>query len=747
MENILVNNKDITDLVTSFEQYDEINTDENSIIGNAASTQIKLTLKNKDNQLDDLLDYPFMIGNKTYIVYEKPEKWTKSIAVTLYDRMILSNIAYATKLEYPVTISDQLDEISEMMDTEVDKSTLSEDLLMKKVSWYDSTIIIRNYLEFIAQCDGKNAFIENDKIVFRALAEKTHITDFCSDYELNEMNVFTRVCYDNGITAPLSKGEEKGKTLYLSSNNSYADQSDIDRIFEMYNGLSFYSLRKFKCRAIDEIRLTDLVIYNDITFLPLSIKRKVYGGKARDSLEMTADIVIKNAETVIVRENMLSRIRRMQTIIDQNNVKLTILGQNADYQTELLKNSISTSLVLNYVSSQTYDEPHNSYYPDYTLQPLKITAITRDTLKNTIANGNYVWKRKGQNDEEYVDLIEGETCLENILTVSHNLSDSVEYKAYVEVTTDKGAVLNDEASISINLNTLNEAEVNGEMCSIEASGVSFVEQEGNYNYTSIILMPHFMQCSFDLWLYSVDLGGEYLAITPVAQETDADEIETDVYSTNVRGIDFNADDNSLIISSEAECFEMTNVVVFQLKADVASATDTVSITRESDLATQVSDIINDLNQLTQNYTDVLMEIDGLNGTITNRVEQMEQNYTDNAEIISQQLSEIIQKADFIEERFISLKETVDTNGSDLETITTYIRKTAKGIEVGELEANVKTLMATDHFSIIFNDEEVMTLEQTLMTIERIRVLANFQMGNSIFTANDYGFDITWGGDQ
>lgn len=327
MENVIVNGIDITDLVISFESYDEMN--ENMIIGSAVSKQIKLKIKNKDNQLEGMLDYPFIIGNKTYIVYEKPEKWTKNISVTLYDYMILSNVVYNTKIEYPTTVSMQLDEMSKLMNVSIDKMSLSEELLNKTVHWYDNTIIIRNYIGFIAECDGKNAFIENDIIVFKSLATTTHITDFCSDYELNELLTFTRVCYDDGLIIPLSIGDETGKTLYISSNNSYIEQSDIERIYEMYHNLSFYSFKKFKGK-IEGLELTDLVSYDGIVIMPLSIKRTVYGGEARDSLELSGDIKIKNADSVIVKEDPLKRIKRIQTIVDENNAKIEIIAKEQE---------------------------------------------------------------------------------------------------------------------------------------------------------------------------------------------------------------------------------------------------------------------------------------------------------------------------------------------------------------------------------------------------------------------------------
>lgn len=328
MENVFVNENDITDYITSFEIYDEM--EEDKIIGNAVSTQIKLKLINRDSQLNNLIDYPFSIGNKMYFVFEKPEKWTSTISVTLYDKMILTNIAFKTELTYPVTLSEQLDEMESICGVKIDKTTLSDEILSKEVNWYDSTMIIRNYLGFIAECDGKNAMIENDQIVFRPLAEVAHETNFCSNYELNELITFSRVCFEDGVTTPLECGDDTGKTLYLSSNNLYAEQSDIERIYSLYNGLSFYSFKKFNCKDIEGIRLTHLVNYHEITILPLSIKRKVYGGEAKDSLEMGGDITLKSTDSIIIKDDPMIRIKRVQATIDKINQKVNIIAEHQE---------------------------------------------------------------------------------------------------------------------------------------------------------------------------------------------------------------------------------------------------------------------------------------------------------------------------------------------------------------------------------------------------------------------------------
>ncbi|MFR7589860.1 MAG: hypothetical protein ACLUVC_00305 [Longibaculum sp.] len=411
---------------------------------------------------------------------------------------------------------------------------------------------------------------------------------------------------------------------------------------------------------------------------------------------------------------------------------------------KLIQNTIHVSLITNFVNNQTYDEQPHHYYPDYTQTPLKITAVVKDTLQETIANASIIWKRKGQKDKDYGDLILGENANNEVLTIQHNLEESVEYVAYATVKTIDQVELHAEGQITINLNTLNETKIVGEMCSIEASSHAFVEEENNYSPGNISLTPHFFNCHYDLWSLSTDLGISYTNIEPLTSSLDEDNPH--LHETNIKGLIFNDDTKELMIIPECVCFDLSHVIVFKLKGDVENANDTIAITKESDIATQVHQIITDMNELSKQYNTVIQELNSVNGTITSKVENIESQYNGSIEEINKKLTSVIQTSESIEEQYQTLKEIIDENGSDLQTITTYIRKTAKGIEVGELEANVKTLMATSYFAILFNDEEVMKLEQNLLTIERIKALSVFQLGNVIFTSKDYGFDITWGGE-
>lgn len=430
MKNIRLNNTDITHLVTSFEIYEEMN--EDTVIGGAISTQIKLTLKNKDDQLKGLLDYPFFIGDKSYIAYQKPETWTNKVSLVLYDLMICTNIPYDTKLTYPVTVCEQLDEMSSLCGIEIDKATLSNDVLSKEVNWYDNTIIIRNYLGWIAECDGKNAFIEEDKIVFRALAESEHEIDFCSNYELNELITFSRVCFDPGTMVPLETGIDSGKTLYLSKDNSYVVQSDVERVHQMYAGLSFYSFKKFKCKEINHLKLTHLITYRDFSILPMSIKTKVNGGIAKDSLELSGNITLKNVESIVVKENYDARIKRIQMIVNQNNASMSVIAKDvANNKESIGKLEVSNEKISTEVSKKVGNDEIISKI-NQSAEEVKIQA-PKISLEGIItANGNIKILEDGSieaKNGKFTGKIEG-SSFNTIKTSEYTYNDSDLDKVY-----------------------------------------------------------------------------------------------------------------------------------------------------------------------------------------------------------------------------------------------------------------------------------------------------------------------------
>lgn len=131
---------------------------EGYLIGNVPVIQIDLKFDNYDGILDnlDINEYWEVQETNTsakryFKVYDQPEKYTKTLSLKLYDDNHLLDIPYDTKLEYPVTIKDQLDEIENLTGLVIIRTNIPSNILSKEVAWYDSTIVIRNYLGWIAE--------------------------------------------------------------------------------------------------------------------------------------------------------------------------------------------------------------------------------------------------------------------------------------------------------------------------------------------------------------------------------------------------------------------------------------------------------------------------------------------------------------------------------------------------------------------------------------------------------------------
>lgn len=372
---IKVNNIDISSRLLSFKTLNEMNSD-SLLIGNAVCKKLELKLDNHDGELTPLLDYPFFVNynqNKklgVFSVYEKPEKYTGELSLVLYDNMYFFNQRYTSKLNYAMnpTIKDQLDEMNKIIENQfgskvdtrfilgksylnggdilgdsiesassfkIDYSNLDNSVLNKVVSWYDNTIYMRNYLGWIAELSGCNAFAYKDgNIVFTSLGSNLYTTIDVENYEKGEVVAFTRVCFDDGLLK-LEVGNTVGNTLYLSSNNAYVDSdTDLSIISNKYLGMIFYSVRNVKMASIDNLCLTDFVNYNnEFIFMPLSIS-EVYSGGQYSIATISGEVNTVNQEIVINKIDPATRIRRIQTIVDQTKNSLSIIAQDVDENKE-----------------------------------------------------------------------------------------------------------------------------------------------------------------------------------------------------------------------------------------------------------------------------------------------------------------------------------------------------------------------------------------------------------------------------
>lgn len=397
---------EITDLVVSFNSSNSMQ--EDRLLGNTPSMMLDLDLNNTDGVLSDCAGNTFLIDLKEadsteiptqeFIVQEAPEKYTKKLSLNLYDVMIKFNKPYKSSLTYEKdkypTISQQLDEMSNLAGVRIDKTGLSNTVLSKKTQWIDTTIIMRDYIGWIAELSGTNALInESNTLVFRNLFTADHDIEFTSDFEKTDLITISRVAYDDGVNL-IASGNDTGKTIYIDANNSYCDsQTYTDAILAKYNGQSFYGMSGLKTFGKDTIKLGDTATYDGNKCIVLSIKRKYVG--TQSVVELDGEVALKNVDSVVTKVSDKVRIKRLQVKVDQDANKLEIVAKNLeDAKGDVGNLQVETNKIKSQVeniSAGTVSSTKQYYLQTTSEDKPSKTDSTWTTTKPPSISGQHMW--------------------------------------------------------------------------------------------------------------------------------------------------------------------------------------------------------------------------------------------------------------------------------------------------------------------------------------------------------------------
>ena len=397
---------EITDLVVSFNSSNSMQ--EDRLLGNTTSMMLDLDLNNTDGVLSDCAGNTFLIDLKEadstgiptqeFIVQEAPEKYTKKLSLNLYDVMIKFNKPYKSSLAYEKdkypTISQQLDEMSNLAGVRIDKTGLSNTVLNKKAQWIDTTIIMRDYIGWIAELSGTNALInESNTLIFRNLFTADHDIEFTSDFEKTDLITISRVAYDDGVNL-IASGNDTGKTIYIDANNSYCDsQTYTDAILAKYNGQSFYGMSSLKTFGKDTIKLGDTATYDGNKCIVLSIKRKYVG--TQSVVELDGEVALKNVDSVVTKVSDKVRIKRLQVKVDQDANKLEIVAKNLeDAKGDVGNLQVETNKIktqVENISTGTVSGTKQYYLQTVSADKPSKTDSAWTTTKQTSIAGQHMW--------------------------------------------------------------------------------------------------------------------------------------------------------------------------------------------------------------------------------------------------------------------------------------------------------------------------------------------------------------------
>lgn len=459
------------------------------IIGNTSSKQLNISLDNENKVFDDLLSNVLVIQeNETlygnFLVYNKPERMTATIDLTLYDSMALTNVQYDTKLDYVntvVTIADQLEEISILTKVKIEFGDLPLSILNTQVFTYDNTVSCRAYLGWIGELGCCNAFsLPTGSIAFISLNitnRKTLSETDVEQFETIEQYTVSKVKFDNGSIVPIEKGNDEGKTIYISQDNIYLSVSDeernnniqniVDYIYDKLNGLSFMIANNFKVVEIDNLTLGDLILYeNEFTFMATQIDTTYYNAEYNIQY-LYSKFPTDNKDKVTNHYDMKTRFRRLTSEFDQEKLKWSVTAKEVeDHNEKIGKLEVDVNGLSSTVSE--VKEENNIITSNVTELNVKVDGLTNRITStggnNLILNSMGVYE-DGWNGKWFIDKsqeikkrniygfalnLANDTLKQSIQLPNGNYTLSFLYAKYIDLATVKLLINGEEFVLSNN---------------------------------------------------------------------------------------------------------------------------------------------------------------------------------------------------------------------------------------------------------------------------------------------------------
>ena len=283
-------------------------------------------------------DYATLVIDKV----EDVDKYTKSYKLT--DKLVDLNYYYDAS-EFinqnggSALTSEILADMCSKIGLEVDENiNWINDI---PVTWYDNTILAREYAGYIAEINAGYIFIlPNGKLTIKQhkMASKYTINiDDCEDFTLGERHIISKVVYDNGLVK-YEAGDDTGNTLYLDTNNVFiVSQEQVTNIYNSIVGFEFYSVETGNCPINKDVRAGDVITFVDgdneyptIANIDLSYNGGWNGGY---SLDINTE---RQEETDTVGTN--TKIKGIITRLNRDEAQLEVIATQTDDNTEEIGN-------------------------------------------------------------------------------------------------------------------------------------------------------------------------------------------------------------------------------------------------------------------------------------------------------------------------------------------------------------------------------------------------------------------------
>lgn len=366
-DNVLIDEDCYTGLSTNFELFDG-----SFKLGSTSANTFKLSVDKMaiNAQPNEVTIYQ---NGKLVakLVVDNIEETDVEYKYTLTDKMINLNFKYDASLIFK-NGSATLLQIAQDICSKVGIELATTDFRghNKNISWYDNARTAREYIGYIAELNGGYAQIGKDgKLYFlkqnTSSVKKISIEE-CSDFQIGEKHIITRVVYEQGALK-YEYGDETGNTLYLNDENVFiTEASEVEEIYNEIKGFEFYNFKTNNCQIDYNITAGQIITFTDginnystIAEYDLTYNGGWYGGY---NLELTTK---KQEETQV--NGTSTKIKNLSIKIDRAMNTITELAQETTENTEkLTKHEQTIDSISNKVSH--IEETTNTIEGNKTIQ-------------------------------------------------------------------------------------------------------------------------------------------------------------------------------------------------------------------------------------------------------------------------------------------------------------------------------------------------------------------------------------------
>lgn len=180
------------------------------------------------------------------------------ISATCYDKMLSLEEEYTPNIAIPVTLTEIMNDICQQKGIEFE-GELPNITLSKSIKGYS----YREMIGFIASfCGGNAKFNRLGKLVIQQYAQTGKIvnSDVCASFEHKDVYTVSAIACKFGDVAN-TRGDSSANCVNFT--NPYVDDSNIDSIFNLLNGLTF-TAANFKYKGDPSVDSGDLITINDV---------------------------------------------------------------------------------------------------------------------------------------------------------------------------------------------------------------------------------------------------------------------------------------------------------------------------------------------------------------------------------------------------------------------------------------------------------------------------------------------------